>query len=208
MGQTLKTPEVRIALGREVLMRKGKDLSNDLDRLVAASAMFARQQTERVTFGDDQDYDDAKQDTQKVVAQVLDALEKNLDEDLLERLDRGEYPRMASAVKYWASPADWRSLWPYSLYNVYRGRVSAHPFGRAARGTHDMLDEILEDFRADFETRLRKARREERALSDGELDEALQGLKQDLSVVARRSRRREDRRGEEEEKKTHNGRTK
>ena len=71
-----------------------------------------------------------------------------------------------------------------------------------------MLDEILEDFRADFETRLRKARREERALSDGELDEALQGLKQDLSVVARRSRRREDRRGEEEEKKTHNGRTK
>lgn len=182
-------------------MRKGKDLSNDLDRLVAASAMFARQQSERATFGDDQDYDDAKQETQRVVAQVLDALEKDLDEDLLERLDRGEYPRMAGAFRHWPRVADWRSLWPYSQYNLYRGRSPARPFGRMVRGTHDMLDEILEDFRDDFENRLRKARREDRALSDDELDQALEALKQDLTLVSRRSRRKEDRRVEEEEKK-------
>jgi hypothetical protein len=59
-----------------------------------------------------------------------------------------------------------------------------------------MLDEILEDFRTDFEDRLRKARREDRPVTDDEVDEALQGLKQDLAVVVRKSRRREDRKEE------------
>jgi hypothetical protein len=186
-------------------MRKGKDLSNDLDRLVAASAMFAFQQSERATLGDDEDYDDAKRDTHGVVGQVLDTLEKNLDEDLLEQLDRGEYPRMASAFGCWPRLPDWRSTWPYSKRSAYRGRVVARPLGRDTRRTHDMLDEILEDFRADFESRLRQARREDRALSETELDETLQELRQDLSVVVRRSKRREDRR--EEETHTSNGRT-
>jgi len=182
-------------------MQKGRDLSQDLDRLVAASGMFARQQTERATFGEDADYDDAKQDTHRVVTEVLDSLEKHLDEDFVEQLDRGEYPRLASAVGCWPRLPHWRSTWPYWNYNMYTRSVPAMRY-RSATRRHDMLDEILEDFRADFEERLRKARREDRALSEQEVEDSLQALKEDLGVVVRRSRRKEDRKQEEEE---HNG---
>lgn len=180
-------------------MRKGKDLSHDLDRLVAATTMFARQQSERATLGDDEDYDDAKDDSHRVVAGVLDTLEKHLDEDFVEQLDRGEYPRTASVLSCWPRLPEWRSMWPWNYYSVNRGRVSTRRFGRATGRTNDMLDEILEDFRTDFEDRLRKARREDRPVAEAELDEALQGLRQDLAVVVRRARRREDRKEEVEE---------
>jgi hypothetical protein len=185
-----------------------RDLSIDLDRLVAATAMFVRQQSERATLGDDQECEDAKQETHSVVNQVLQTIEKNLDEDLLENLDRGQYPRVASAYGCWPRLPNWRSWWPYynyySPYTTTGGRLRMRPVHRSTRGTADMLDEILDDFRADFEARMRKARREDRALTDAELDDSLQGLREDLSVIARRSRRREDRREEEE---SHNGRT-
>jgi len=181
-------------------MRKGRDLNHDLDRLVSATSMYARQQAERATYGDDEDYEDAKQDSHRVVTEVLDTLEKHLDEDFVEQLERGEYPRVASNF-CWPRVPEWSSVWPnwFNYYSVKRGRVAPRRAVRATGRTHDMLDEILEDFRTDFEDRLRKARREDRALSEAEVDEALQDLRQDLSVVVRRSRRREDRREEEEE---------
>jgi hypothetical protein len=180
-------------------MPKGRELADDLDRLVAASVLFSRQQAERATLGDEDDYQDAKEESRQVVSEVLDTIEKNLDEDLLENLDRGDYPRLASVYSTWPRLRGWRSMWPTWNYNLYGlwsplravgGRVST-------RRTQDMLDEILEDFRADFEDRLKRARREDRAVTDAELDESLQSLKEDLSVVARRARRREDRREEE-----------
>jgi hypothetical protein len=182
-------------------MRKGRDLNHDLDRLVAATSMYARQQAERATYGDDDDYDDAKDDSHRVVAQVLDTLEKHLDEDFVEQLDRGEYPRTASMMGCWPRMPEYRSTWPYWNYysNANRSRVASRRLVRGAGRTHDMLDEILEDFRNDFEDRLRKARRDDRPMSEAEMDEALQGLRQDLSVVVRRARRREDRDREEDE---------
>ena len=180
-------------------MQKGRDLNHDMDRLVAATTMFARQQSERATFGDDDDYDDAKGDSHRVVVQVLDTLEKHLDEDFVEQLDRGEYPRTMSSISCWPRLPEWRSMWPWNYYGVNRGRVATRRYGRATGRSQDMLDEILEDFRTDFEDRLKKARREDRAVSEAEVEDALQGLRQDLAVVVRRSRRREDRREEEEE---------
>jgi hypothetical protein len=192
-------------------MRGRKDLNTDLDRLVAATTMFVRQQTERATYGDDDDYDDAKEDSHTVVDQVLDTLEKNLDEDFVEQLDRGDYPRTASVYGCWPRLPSWYSGWPYwNYYGSNRGRVTRRYRRGVATGpgttgrTHDMLDEILDDFRADFEDRLRNARREDRAVSEAELDDALQALRQDLSVVVRRSRRREDRKEEEEESRRRN----
>jgi len=160
--------------------------------------MFARQQWERASYGDDEDYQDAKEEADQVVSQVLDTVEKNLDEDLLEKLDHGEYPRVVSGTGYWSRLRGWRSMWPYWNYNLFSTWSPSRRIRRGIGRTHDMLDEILEDFRADFDERLRRARRDERALSDAELDEALQALKEDLSVVARRSRRREDRRDDED----------
>lgn len=191
-------------------MRRGRDLNHDLDRLVAATTMFARQQTERATFGDDEDYEDARDDSHRVVVQVLDTIEKHLDEDFVEQLERGDYPRTASSVGCWPRMPEWRSsyygwpyssyYWPYSTqYSVKRGRVATHRPGRGPGKDHDMLDEILEDFRADLEDRLRNARREDRTMSDAELEEAISDLRQDLQVVVRRSRRREERRQEEDE---------
>jgi len=183
-----------------VVMRKGRDLGRDLDRLVGASAMFAAQEWERTTLGDDQDYDDAKQETHAVVRDVLDVLEKSMDEDLLERLDRGEYPRVASGYMGWPRTGTWGSVWPYSTYGyVSPGRRTLAP--RRARLTRsgEMLDQVIADFRADFESRLKHARRDDRSLSDAELDEALKELREDLKVVARRSRRREERREERDE---------
>jgi hypothetical protein len=176
-------------------MHKGRKFSRDLDRLGAASALYAAQEAQRANLGDDHDYDDARNDVHQVVVQVLDTIEKNLDEDLLERLDRGEYPHVASAWDYWPRPSSWRSMWPHHGY-AYPAAFSTLRFNRTR--SSDMLDQILEDFRTDFETRLKNARREDRSLSETELDDALQELRQDLQGVARRTRRREERHAEEE----------
>jgi hypothetical protein len=177
---------------------KERGLTEDSDRLLAATTMFVRQQWERASYGDDEDYHDVREEAQQVVSQVLDTIEKNLDEDLLEKLDRGEYPRVVSSVGYWSRLRGWRSVWPYWNYDVYGSWSPSRRVRRRLGRSNDMLDEILEDFRSDFEERLRRARRDDRGLTDAELDEALQALKEDLSVVARRSRRREDRRDDEE----------
>jgi len=162
--------------------------------------MFAAQELERASFGDEEDYNETKQEIQTVVDQVSDAIEKNLDEDLVERLERGEYPRVASgALCFWPRFAGWRSMWPYWNYNIYGLSFWPRSVSRRTGRTHDMLDQILEDFRADFEARLKKARREGRTLSEAELDDAVGSLKQDLSVIARRSQRREDRHQAEDE---------
>src|SRR5215475_11684251 len=115
-------------------MRRERDLNHDLDRLVAATAMFARQQTERATFGDDADFDDAKDDSHRVVNQVLDTLEKQLDEDFVEQLDRGEYPRTASYFGCWPRLSQWHSAWPYSSYSNY-GMYGAGSAARRLRRT-------------------------------------------------------------------------
>jgi hypothetical protein len=161
--------------------------------------MFTVQELQRTTFGDDEDYEDTKEEISTVVDQVSETIEKNLDEDLLARLDRGEYPRVASALRCWPSLLSWRSIWPYWNYNMYYGgRSWIRPINRGNGGNKDMLDQILEDFRADLEARLKKARRENQPLSEAEIDDALQSLKQDLSVVARRTQRREERHEEQE----------
>jgi hypothetical protein len=181
-------------------MRKERALHRDLDRLIAASTMFAAQELERTLLGDDEDYDDAKQETHDVVSDVLDTIENSLDEDLLERVERGEYPRVAQLLECWPRALDWRQLWPYNYgYTWYRGPIHARK--TLQRGRTDMLDQILDDFRDDFEARLKTARREDRSLSDAELEEAVNELKEDLKVIARRTRRREDRREDDRDTK-------
>ena len=176
-------------------MSKRRELSRDFDRLMAATTMFATQELERTTLGNDQDYDDAKEETHQVVSDVLDIVEKSLDEDLLERLDRGEYPRVAGGLGCWPRYRYWTGLWPYSYrYKTYVGRPRAVKTTRTEES--GMLDQIIQDFRSDIESKLKKARREERAISDKELEESLNDLKEDLKLSTRRERRREDRREE------------
>jgi hypothetical protein len=181
-------------------MRKERALYRDLDRLIAASTMFAAQELERTMLGDDEDNDDARHETHEVVSDVLDTIEKSLDEDLLERVERGEYPRVAHVLECWPQALNWRQVWPYTYgYGWYRGPI--HSTKTLQRGKTDMLDQILDDFREDFEARLKTARREERSLTDAELEEAVNELKEDLKVIARRTRRREERREEEHDTK-------
>ena len=116
-------------------MQKHRDLANDLDRLLASSTMFTVQELQRTTFGDDEDYEDTKEEISTVVDQVSETIEKNLDEDLLARLDRGEYPRVASALRCWPSLLSWRSIWPYWNYNMYYGgRSWIRPINRGNGG--------------------------------------------------------------------------
>ncbi len=179
-------------------MAKRRELSRDFDRLMAATTMFATQELERTALGDDQDYDDAKKETHEVVADVLDIVERSLDEDLLERLDRGDYRRVPYGWGHWPRYQYWSSLWPYgSGYKTYGGRPRVVKTTR----TEDsgMLDQIIDYFRSDIEAKLKMARREERPISDAELDESLKDLKEDLKLISRRSRRREERREEREE---------
>lgn len=178
-------------------MRKGKDLAHDLDRLVAASALFATQEWERTTLGDEQDCDDAKAETHDVVREVLDVIEKSMDEDLLERLDRGEYPRVATYCGVMPRLPSWRSLWPYYSYGSRAIAPRVATLGR----NDDMLDQVIDDFRADIESRLKRARRDDRALTDAELEEALKELRDDLKLVVRRARRREERREERDDRR-------
>ena len=179
-------------------MSKQRDLSRDFDRLMAATSMFATQELERTVLGNDQDYDDAKDETHQVVADVLDIVERSLDEDLLERLDRGEYQRSMSGWGCWPRYRAWTSFWPY--FYGYRPSVVGrrHAVGTVRTRTEDgdMLNQIIEDFRSDIEAKLKRARRDDRAITDQELDESLKDLKEDLKLITRREKRREERREE------------
>ena len=178
-------------------MSKQRDLSRNFDRLMAATTMFATQELERTMLGNDQDYDDAKEETDQVVADVLDIVERSLDEDLLERLDRGEYSRSMGGWGCWPRYRAWTSFWPYFYgYKPSVSRRHAVKTVRTRTEDSDMLDQIIDYFRSDLEAKLKKARREERAISDQELDESLKDLKEDLKLITRREKRREDRREE------------
>jgi len=166
---------------------------------MAATTMFAKQEMERTVLGNDEDYDDAKEETHQVVSDVLDIVERSLDEDLLERLDRGEYLRSTSAWGgCWPRYGAWTNFWPY--YYGYRpsvvGRRHALRTVRTRTEDSDMLNQIIEDFRSDIEAKLKKARRDDRAITDKELDESLNDLKEDLKLISRREKRREERREE------------
>jgi hypothetical protein len=178
-------------------MSKQRDLSRDFDRLMAATTMFAKQEMDRTVLGSDQDYDDAKEETHQVVSDVLDIVERSLDEDLLERLDRGEYPRSMSGWGYWPRYRAWTSYWPY-FYGYKPSVVRRHAVRTVRTRTEDgdMLNQIIEDFRSDIEAKLKKARRDDRAITDQELDESLKDLKEDLKLITRREKRREERREE------------
>ena len=178
-------------------MSKQRDLSRDFDRLMAATTMFAKQEMDRTVLGSDQDYDDAKEETHQVVSDVLDIVERSLDEDLLERLDRGEYPRAMSSWGCWPRYRAWTSYWPY--FYGYKPSVVRRQAVRTARTRTedgDMLNQIIEDFRSDIEAKLKNARRNDRAITDQELDESLKDLKEDLKLITRREKRREERREE------------
>lgn len=181
-------------------MSKQRDLSRDFDRLMAATSMFAKQEMERTMLGSDQDYDDAKDETHQVVSDVLDIVERSLDEDLLERLDRGEYPR-SMGLGCWPRYRAWTSYWPY--FYGYRpgvvGRRHAVRTMRTRTEDGDMLNQIIEDFRSDIEAKLKDARRNDRAITDQELDESLKDLREDLKLITRRERRREERREDRRE---------
>jgi hypothetical protein len=178
-------------------MGKEEGLYHQLDRLVAATAMFAAQQWERAAMGGDEECDDASEETRQVVSNLLKTLEKSLDEDLLERLDRGEYPKLASMMGSWPRFPNWRLLWPYYSYYSFPPAMRSTVTRRNA-----MLDQVLEDFRSEFESHLKRARREDRPLAEAEIDNLLTELKQDLNVIARRARRREGLRYDEEEQRS------
>lgn len=173
-------------------MPKRKDLAGDLDRLVVATVMFATQELERATLGDDQDFDDAENEAREVIGNVLKVIEKSLDEDLLEDLDRGDYSRIVPSYSRWPL----RRFWPYFGMRLRR---RTEPRSHKIFRRNAMLGEILEDFKVDFESRLKRARREGRSLSDDELEDALKELREDLKLVVRRSHRRENRREDRDE---------
>jgi hypothetical protein len=169
-------------------MRKRDEFIRSVDRLATAVTLFVVQQWGRIALGDEDEYEDSKQETEHVVDEVVKAIRMSLDEDLVERLDNDDYPWLAfSSFRL----ADWRRYWPYYYY-CYPGW--ARYYAERKRRRDDMLYQILNDFRADFGARLRRARRDDLEITDEDLDAMLRDLKRDLAVVARRSRHREERR--------------
>jgi len=180
------------------MKRRERASSADLQRLVDAVALYARQQWERVAAGGEQEYDEVQQDNKYVTSKVLPVIEQMLDEDLLEQLDRG--PSFASPLMV---PWKWPSMpWGSWGWGGRRGLStrdvkSTYRLSGETRTTV-LLDQILDDFRNDFLERLRKARREDRPLNDADLDELVKGLREELNLVARRSKHRKERELEDE----------
>lgn len=197
------------------MKRRERAYSADLQRLVDAVALYARQQWERVAAGGEEEYDEVQRDNKHVVNRVLPVIEQMLDEDLLEQLDRGPsfaaFP-FASMLDPSTSPlAPWKlPSVPWGFWGGWPGAPRGGRLGlstREVRSTYRLsgetrttvlLDQILDDFRNDFMERLRKARRDDRALNDADLDELVKGLREELNLVARRSKHRKERKEENE----------
>lgn len=175
-------------------MRRRRQLSHDLDRLNAATLFFMRQQSERIMLGDDREREDVERETHEVVADVVNRLEQSLDEDLVERLERGEF---------FHPFAPWKAWWNMFGFGVPRTLDGPRFRSKAVLGRREdtMLDEILADFRANVQSTLRRARRDDRSLTEAEIDELLSDLREDMKLIARRSRRREERREREEDER-------
>jgi hypothetical protein len=169
-------------------MRRKRELSHDLNRLTAATLMFARQQSERILLGDDLEREDVERETHGVVTDVVNRIEQSLDEDFVERLEQGDNLNVFSPWDAWRNTFALGGLRPTNFGS------------RALFGMREttMLDEILGDFRANVQVKLRQARRDDRPLTDAEIDELLSDLREDLKVIVRRTRRRDERREKEE----------
>src|SRR5512133_1636037 len=101
------------------MKRRERAYSTDLQRLVNAVALYARQQTERATVGGEEEYDEVVRDNKHVVSRVLPIIEQMLDEDLLEQLDRG--PTWGNPFASMLDPATsplapwnmWSQMWKF-----------------------------------------------------------------------------------------------
>jgi hypothetical protein len=206
------------------MKRRERTHNTELQRLVDATALYARQQWERVYFGNEEEYDEVLRENRHVINKVLPVIEQMLDEDLLEQLDRGSYTSTTSAAltppnpfmpSTWGlPPTPWS--WPpgpawgapgpaWGTPPRFRrpSAFSARPVRLSSRPSSEqrvtmLLDQILEDFRTDVLERLRKARREDRTLNDTDLDELVKDLREELNLVARRSKQRKERLEEED----------
>ncbi|MCE9671349.1 hypothetical protein LY474_26435 [Myxococcus stipitatus] len=190
-----------------------------MQRLVGASALYARQQWERIYYGGDEEYDEVARENRQVISKVLPVIEQLLDEDLLEQLDAGAFPGSSLTgfslpnpfkPSTWGSlPGPWNWL-PRPSWSLAPARPrktaalstrSARPGAQSPSPTRVtvLLDQLLEDFRTDVLERLRKVRREDRALNDSDLDELVKGFREELGLVARRSKQRKARQDEEDD---------
>jgi hypothetical protein len=186
----------------------------DLQRLVQATALYARQQWERLAVGGEEEYDEVTRENRQVVQKVLPVIEQMLDEDLIEQLDQGGAPGFSNPFPL-PMPMNLPTPWSWPMapcaapWGGFSRRRTSGPSGElrfSVRPTGEtrttvLLDQILNDFRADVLDRFRKARREDRAIDDAELDDLVKGLREELNLVAKRSRQRRERVGEDDASK-------
>jgi hypothetical protein len=158
--------------------------SNDqLLRLQAAAMLFVRQQCERAMRGED--WEDLNDENLEVVKKVLPILEEALDEDHVDQLDAVQIPPFPGMFM----PGMFRP----GMFRFPGFPGFPFPFARArrhhgAKGDGNVC-EIVGEFREDLDAKVRKARRQDRGLTEEELDELVAHLREELAGVVKRAPR-------------------
>lgn len=178
--------------------------TRDLDRLVHAATLLAKQQYERLALGGPDEADDVAEENRRIADECLPIIEQALDEDLVTELEgQGPvYPPFwpvppippippgpwSTVRPPWPPFPPWPSAWGGSAYRTSRA-VAAVRRGPASSYTDELLDRAIEDFHRMLARDIRQAHRDHRGVSEAELKESLDQLRHDLEFVINRSRR-------------------
>jgi hypothetical protein len=177
--------------GMKMTIHTRDALTRDLDRLWTAVHLFRRQQWERVMLGGREEYDDVVPETREVASEAISAIERALDEDLVEALNREHEMTDSTYGAYWPfwpgyPPAPRAAAAPWPVMPVPDAVVPSR-----RRREETLIDQVLGNFRAELLSDLRDARRDDRDLSAAEIDDLVHDLRSQLDVLlVTRTRRR------------------
>ncbi len=152
--------------------RSSRTQNREIARMVAGVALLAQQQMERIMYGGRDESADVREDNVAVAKEILAAVERHLDEDLLEQLDDFDGAGLAQTLLPFTTPF----TAPFGLGWFARRR----PSRRAKRSSR--LDGVLDDFADDLRDTVRGN------YSDEDLELLFEELRKD---VKRKQRKRE-----------------
>jgi|GEM_PF-4376772 len=163
-------------------------VSRELGRIWAAAALLTRQQLERIALGGREEYSDVLEETRDVADDVVAAIERGLDEDLVEALNREEDAMSSEMWPFWAMPRAMMEM-PRAMMDMFTPPADTTVTSKRRR-EEALIDQIVANFRAELLDDLREARRDDRELSAAEIDDRVNDLRDQLDVLVSRSGRR------------------
>jgi len=168
-------------------MKERGEFPQGMRRLWTAVALLSRQQLERMALGGRDEYDAVSDETREIADEVVEVIERGLDEDLVEQLNREE-GTMETGFGPWSF---WPPMIPNPMDMMMSGGTTTSPRRRREEA---LIEQVVAHFRAELLADYRDARRDDRDLTEAEIEDRISDLRDQLEVIITHTHRRRRRR--------------